>query len=64
MKTYKVTITEKLQPEVEAEAASRYEAERLVEKCWQNGDYILDAGHFRGVTFRAEPPQKERGPER
>jgi hypothetical protein len=29
MKTYKVTITEKLQMEVEAEAASRYEAERL-----------------------------------
>jgi hypothetical protein len=64
MKTYKVTITEKLEMTVEVEATSRYEAERLVEKQWNDTEYILDADHFKGVTFKAEPPQKERGMER
>ena len=64
MKTYKVTITETLQMEIEVEAPSRQEAERLVEKRWNDSDYILDADHFKGVTFKAEQPQKERGMER
>ena len=64
MKTYKVTITEKLEMTVEVEATSRYEAERLVEKQCNDTEYILDADHFKGVTFKAEPPQKERGMER
>ena len=64
MKTYKVTITEKLEMTVEVEASSRYEAERLVEKQWKDTEHILDADHFKGVTFKAEPPQRERGMER
>jgi len=64
MKTYKVTITEKLEMSVEVEAANRRVAEKFVEECWSDGDYILDAGNFKGVTFKAEPPQRERGYER
>jgi hypothetical protein len=60
MKTYKVTITEKPEMTVEAKAHSRSEAERLVEKLWNDGDYILDANHFKGVTFKADPPLKSR----
>jgi len=59
MKTYKVTITEKLEMTVEVEAPGRYEAEQLVEQQWNNSDYILDADNFTGVTFKAEPPQRE-----
>jgi hypothetical protein len=61
MKTYKVRITETLEKEVEIEANSRYEAERIAERNWQNADYILDADSFTGVKFRADLPQKERG---
>jgi len=61
MRDYKVIITEKLQMEVEVEASNRYEAERLVEQNWKDSEYILDADHFHGVTFRAEQPRKERG---
>jgi hypothetical protein len=64
MKNYKVTITEKLQKEVEVEADSRFEAERLVEKRWNDSEFILDAAHFKGVVFRAESRQRERGHER
>ena len=61
MKTYKVTITEKLQMEVEIEASCRYEAEQRVERNWKNSDYILDESHFKGVTFKAELPHQNRG---
>ena len=64
MKTYKVTITETLQMEIEVEAPSRQEAERLVEKRWNDSDYILDADHFKGVTFTTDAPQRTRGMER
>jgi hypothetical protein len=64
MKTYKVTITETLQMTVEVEAPSRHEAERLVEKRWKDSDYILDADHFKGVTFATDAPKRERGMER
>jgi hypothetical protein len=64
MKTYKVTITEKLEMTVDAAAHSSVEAERLVEKLWNNGDYILDANHFKGVKFKADPPLKSRDSER
>ena len=43
MKTYEVTITETLQKTVEVEAKNREEAERLVEKRWNDSEYILDA---------------------
>jgi hypothetical protein len=49
---------------VEVEAPSRREAEQLVEKQWSDSEHILDANHFKGVTFTAAPPQRERGMER
>jgi hypothetical protein len=60
MKTYKVIITEKLQMEVEVEARCRFEAERIVKKDWDNSEFILDSDHFKGVTFRAEIPNRNR----
>jgi hypothetical protein len=64
MKTYRVTITEKLEITVEIEASSRSEAERLVEKGWINGEYILDVDNFNGVEFTTNQPQRDRGTER
>jgi polyisoprenoid-binding protein YceI len=64
MKTHKVTITETLSLEVEIQASSRTEAEQIAERNWKNSDYILDASHFKGATFKAERPQKQRGYDR
>ena len=64
MKKYKVTITETLQKEVEVEAPNCVEAERLVNKQWIDGNYILDADHFKDVDFKATLIQRERGYER
>lgn len=61
MKTYKVTITEKLKTTVEVEAANRYEAEELVSGGWRRGDYILDAECFSGVDFKVVLPERDRG---
>lgn len=61
MKTYQVTITEKLQMAVEVEAESRAEAEQTVYGRWQNSDYILDAECFEGVDIKARLPEKVRG---
>jgi hypothetical protein len=63
MKTYKVTITEKLEMTVNVEASSRSEAERFAERQWENGKHVLTADNFRGVTFRVGP-QRERDWER
>lgn len=51
MKTYPITITEKLQMDVVIEAESEAQAREIVERNWKNGDYVLDADHFKGVTF-------------
>lgn len=59
MRTYTVTITETLQMSVEVEAPSRYEAEKIVERNWKDQEYILDADHFKGVTFTAKSPIRE-----
>jgi hypothetical protein len=64
MRTYKVTIAETLQMTVDVEAPGRREAERLAENRWVNGDHVFDADRFTGVTFKAEPRQKERDYER
>lgn len=64
MNSYKVTISEKLEMTVEIEAPDRYEAEQLVEEQWQNGEHILDAGHFKDVRFDAVPARKARRKER
>ncbi len=54
MKTYKVTITETLQMDVEVEAESPEEAEKMVSDGWCRSDYVLDADYFDGVQFEAE----------
>lgn len=51
MKTYKVTITERLQMDVEVEAESALQAREIVERNYKNSEYILDADHFKGVVF-------------
>jgi hypothetical protein len=64
MKTYKVTITETLQMEVNVKAGSREEAEQTVKGRWNHEEYVLDASHFKGADFKAEPIKRERGYER
>ena len=51
MKEYAVKITETLEEVVTVEASSVQEAKDKVQVAWENGDYILDAEHFRNVTF-------------
>ncbi len=58
MKTYEVTITETLRMTVEVEAKNRLEAEQIVSDRWRDGDYILNAEAFQGVTFRARLPER------
>ena len=64
MKTYEVTITETLQKTVEVEAASRAEAQELVERKWNDSEYILDADSFVGVDFSARSNERSRDYER
>lgn len=64
MKTYEVTITETLQKTVEIEAASREQAEELVEQKWNDSEYILDAEAFVGVNFDARTKERSRDYER
>ncbi len=51
MKPYKVIITEKLEMEVEVEAESAAQAREIAERNWNDSEYVLDADHFKGVTF-------------
>ena len=39
---------------VEVEAENQADAEAFVSEKWYNSEYILDAEHFKGVTFTAE----------
>ena len=64
MKTYEVTITETLQKTVEVEAASREQAQELVEQKWNDSEYILDADSFVGVDFSARTNERSRDYER
>lgn len=52
---FRVTITETLKMIVEAEAGDKDEAEQMVSDNWHDGQYILDADNFTGVTFEAVP---------
>ena len=38
---------------VEVEAGSQKMAEQMVDDRWKDGEYILDAGNFAGVEFKA-----------
>ena len=51
MKKYQVQIKETLAMTVNVEAESAAQAREIVERKWNNSDYILDADHFTGVTF-------------
>lgn len=64
MKTYYVAITETLQKTVEVEAASREQAQELVERKWNDSEYILDADSFKGVEFSAWEKERRRDYER
>lgn len=61
MKTYRVLITETLKKTVEVEAPDRAQAERMVAKQWRDGEHILDADHFFGVSFKAMLHEREHG---
>ena len=43
------------------EAESREEAQQIASDNWKNGDYILDADHFKDVTFRTKDRSRDRG---
>jgi hypothetical protein len=64
MKTYAVTITETLQKTVEIEAASKEDAQQIVERKWNDSEYILDADSFVGVDFSAKRNERSHDFER
>ena len=64
MKTYKVNIIESLQMTVEVEAESASAAKEMVEGEWKNGNYVLDADHFKQVNFVTRSAERSRGSER
>ena len=64
MKTYEVAITETLQMTVEVEATTREQAQELVERKWNDSEYILDAETFKGVDFSAREKERRRDYER
>lgn len=51
MKEYHVQIRESLAMTVTVEAESAIQARDLVERQWKDGEYVLDADHFKGVVF-------------
>ena len=51
MKEFEVTITETLQKSITVEAATKEEAQAMVEEMWDKGDGVLDAVHFVGAEF-------------
>ncbi|MDR2932047.1 MAG: DpnD/PcfM family protein [Oscillospiraceae bacterium] len=59
MKEYEVKIREILEMTVTVEAANPAHAREIAERNWKNSDYILDADHFKGVTFTL-PGRSER----
>ena len=59
MKEYQVQIKEILAMTVTVEAENAVQAREIVERNWKNSDNILDADHFKGVTFTV-PQRSER----
>ena len=64
MKEYEITITETLSQTVTVEAENEQQAKRIVSDRWKNGDYILDAEHFKGVEFSVNRHRRSRAYER
>ncbi len=52
MKKFEVEITETLQRTVTVEAASQEEAERMVDRGWRDGDYVLTDEDTVSTNFR------------
>ncbi|MDR0324927.1 MAG: DpnD/PcfM family protein [Oscillospiraceae bacterium] len=59
MKDYKVQIKEPLAMTVTVEAESAAQARAIAEQRYKDSVYILDADHFKGVTFTV-PVRSER----
>lgn len=59
MKEYDVVIKETLSMTVTVEADSAAQAREIAERNWKNEDYILDADHFKGVTFTTPPKNRD-----
>lgn len=59
IQTFEVEITETLQMKVTVEAQDQLEAEQIVTDAWDNGEYILDAESFVGVSFEATPVERD-----
>ena len=51
MKEYEVQIKETLVMIVSVEAENAAHALEIAKNKWEDGEYILDADHFSGVTF-------------
>ncbi|MBR5948202.1 MAG: DpnD/PcfM family protein [Clostridia bacterium] len=64
MKEYEITITETLSMTVTVEAENEQQAKGIVSDRWKNGDYILDADHFKGVDFSVKRNQRSHDYER
>ena len=56
---FNVTVTETLEQIVQVEARSPEEAEKLVAKDWQKGEFVLDSENFICVEFVAVPVKDE-----
>lgn len=59
MTEYKVKIRETLEMTVTVEADNAAQAKEIAERNWKNSEYILDADHFKDVTFTV-PARSER----
>ena len=58
MKKFDMEITETFQRTVTVEAASREEAERMVDRGWSDGDYVLTDEDYVGVDFKTVGEQE------
>ena len=58
MKEFEVTITKTLQKSITVEAATREEAQAMVEEMWDKGDVVLDADHFVSAEFSCNDGQE------
>ena len=52
---FDVTVTETLEQIVRVEAHSPDKAEQIAANDWRKQEFVLDAGNFTGVEFKAAP---------
>ena len=57
MKEFEVTITETLQKSITVEAATKEEAQAMVEEMWELTDVGWDDYHFVGAEFSCNDGQ-------